>query len=230
MKVLQVGMLIPWVNTAMEEEISTSVHPNIGLHWSRMRPKILPKDGHDTSYLEHMLLALPDALSGFDGLKLQVIVLGCTSVSFGNLCSSIKIPKAYRNSRFITAFDSMIFQIKKIKAKNILLFAPYDKSTIDAEADMLEACGLNVVKCIPLTYKDEIRYITTEQVYNTFEKEYTSQCDIVLFSCTALYTLEAINNIKTRLNVEIPMLSSNSAISDTLNDLYHEHLCQPGEA
>jgi len=230
MKALQVGMLIPWVNMAMEEEIPNSVHPNIGLHWSRMRPKILPKDGHDTGYLKYMVLALPNALSGFDGLRLQVIVLGCTSVSFGNFCSSIEIPKAYKNSRFITAFDSIVLQIRKLEAKNILLFAPYDKGTIDAEANMLETCGVNVVKCVPLTYKDEIRYITTEQVYDTFEKEYTSQCDAVLFSCTALYTLEAINNIKTRLNVEIPLLSSNSAISDTLNDLYHEHHYQPGEA
>ncbi len=228
MKALQVGMLIPWVNTAMEEEIPNSVNPNIGLHWSRMRPKILPKDGHDSRYLRYMLLALPTALSCFDGLKPQVIVLGCTSANFGNFCPSIKLPKAYTNSRFITAFDSIVLQIRKLKAKNILLFAPYDKGTIDAEASMLKACGVNVVKCVPLTYKDEIRYITTEQVCDTFEKEYISQCDAVLFSCTALYTFEAINNIKIRLNVEIPLLSSNSVISDTLNDLYNDY-CQIGE-
>lgn len=217
-------MLIPWVNTAMEEEIPSLVHPDIGLHWSRLRPKVLPKNGHDTGYLKDMSLSIPEALSKFDGLDLHVIVLGCTSVSFTSSCTEIEIPKTYRRIKFITALDSIILQIKKIKAKRLLLFAPYDKCTIDTEVKLLVSYGVDVVKYVPLIYKDEIRYISAEQIYHTFMKEYSSQCDAVLFSCTALYTLEAIDSIKRGLRIEIPLLSSNNAISNTLNDLYYQNV------
>ena len=222
MKAFQVGILVPWVNTAMEEEIPYSVHPDIGVHWSRTRPEVLPKDGHDPSYLKYMLLAVPQALSCFDGLNLQVIVLGCTSVSFSNFCSGIMMPETYQNSRFITTFDSIVLQIRKLNARKILLFAPYDKGTLDAEADMLEANGITIVKSVPLTYKNEIRYISTEQICETFEREYTPQCDAVLFSCTALYTKDAIIKLQKQQKIKTPLLSSNSAISNTLNDIYHK--------
>jgi maleate cis-trans isomerase len=224
MKVFRVGMLIPWVNTAMEEEIPHSVHPNIVLHWSRMRPKVLPKDGHDTGYLGDMVLAVPGALECFDGLELEAIVLGCTSVTLDRLLTNVKMPKAYGELAFITAFDSIVLQIRKLKAKTLLLFAPYSSAMMNRESKMLtETCGVSVVKCIPLTYADQIKNITVEQVCRTFEREYVSKCDAVLFSCTALYTLEAICRIKAQLDVRVPILSSNSAISDTLNDSYYTY-------
>lgn len=221
MKRLQVGMLVPWVNTAMEEEIPSLVHPSIGLHWSRLRPRILPRDGHDDSYLEHMLLNIPDALSCFDGLDLDIIVLGCTSASFSTCSPGIEVPDAYKGSRFIGAFDSIILELKKIQAKTLLLFAPYDRLAIDAEAAALEARGLTVVRRVPISYSDQIRYITPEQVCDIFSKEYSPECDAIVFSCTALYTLEAIGMIKRGFRIEVPLLSSNTAISSTLNDLYH---------
>jgi len=227
-KTLQVGILIPWVNTAMEEEIPSLVHSDIGLHWSRLRPGILPKNGHDISYLEHMLLSIPNALSRFDGLDLHVIVLGCTSANFTGVCSDIEIPGAYRHVKFVTAFDAIVLQIEKIKAKRLLLFAPYDRRTIDAEVGLLESYGVDVVKHVALAYRDEIRFITAEQIYDVFAREYT-ECDAVLFSCTALYTLEAISNIKRELFIKATLLSSNTAISNTLNDFYKQYYPCKGE-
>ncbi len=221
MKTLQVGMLIPWVNTAMEEEIPALVHPDIGLHWSRLRPFILPINGHDTSYLESMLAAVPDALSKFDGLNLHIIVLGCTSASLA--CSSISVPETYRQSKFITAFDAIIIQLNKIAARRVLLFAPYDKRTLAAEVELLKSGGFEVIKSIPLGYNNEIRYISTEKIYSIFVREYTADCDVVLFSCTALYTSEIIDNIKKRLDLKTPLLSSNTAIAQTLTDFFYQN-------
>jgi len=224
MKTLQVGILIPWVNTAMEEEIPYLTHPDIGLHWSRLRPNVLPKDGHDDSYLEHMLVSIPEALSKFDGLNLHVIVLGCTSATLAGCCSKIEIPEPYRNLEFITAFDAVIFQIRKIRAKTLLLFAPYEQDMIEAEVQIFKSRGVDIVKYVSLPYQDQIRYITPMEIYDLFIKEYTPQCDAVFFSCTALYTLEAIDIIKRGLHIEVPLFSSNTAISIMLNDLYN-HRC-----
>jgi len=219
-KEFQVGMLIPWVNTAMEEEIPFLVNPNVGLHWSRLRPKKLPRNGHDTSYLKDMALSIPEALSRFGGLDIHVIIMGCTSISFTGSTSTINIPIKYKHIKTITTFEAIILQIQKIKAKRVQLFAPYDEGTIAREIDLLKSYGFEVIKSVSLPYSDEIRYISMEQIYNTFIKEYTPKCDTVLFSCTALFTLDLINHIKEYFKIETPILSSNIAISHTLNDLY----------
>lgn len=220
MKKFQVGLLIPWVNTAMEEEIPFLVNPGIGLHWSRIRPAVLPRDGHDNSYLEYMLSGIPDALSRFDGLDLQVIVFGCTSASLIESCTRFEAPEAYQHSVFLTAFDTIIFQLNKIQAKTILLFGPYEHSILSVEAGSLQQAGITVRKAVPIEYAGEIRHISADQVCRTFLRESYSKCDAALFSCTALYTLEAIRELRIARAIETPLLSSNTAIADTLNDLY----------
>jgi maleate cis-trans isomerase len=227
-KTMQVGMLIPWVNTAMEEEIPSLVDSEIGLHWSRLRPAILPRNGHDTSYLRRMLLCMPEALSRFNGMDLHAIVLGCTSVSFAHTCSDVAIPDEYRAATLIMAFDAVIRQVKRLKAERVMLFAPYDKRTIDAEATLMVSQGINVVKRVVLTYESEIRFISTEQVYDAFLREYVD-CDAVLFSCTALYTLELISNIQQEQpELRASLLSSNTAIARTLNEFVDQVRGQEG--
>lgn len=219
---LQVGLLIPWANTAMEEEIPFLVGPGIGLHWSRIRPAVLPRDGHDSSYVRQMLSGIPDALSRFDGLDLQIIVFGCTSASLMKACVRLEIPENYRRVAFLTALDAVVFQLKKIRAKSILLFAPYEHSLLTTMADALQLAGTTVRKATPIEYETEIRYISAEQVCRTFLREAHSKDDAALFSCTALFTLEAIRELQMALAIEMPLLSSNTAIADTLNDLYED--------
>lgn len=217
MKKTQVGLLIPWVNTAMEEEIPYLVHPDIGLHWVRLKPKKMPRDGHDTSYLESMIASIPEALSRFEGLIFDIIVLGCTSASFYS-----DLNKIYRgNSRFVTAFDAIIFQLKKLKAHKILLFAPYDATSLQREKELLERHGFSVLESVMLTYKYEIRYISAEYIYSTIIRHYL-ECDAVLLSCTALYTLDVIKKIENYHPSLAPVISSNLAIARTLNDIYYE--------
>ena len=40
MKLKRVGILIPWVNITLEDELGRLIIPEIGLHWSRIEPKI----------------------------------------------------------------------------------------------------------------------------------------------------------------------------------------------
>jgi maleate cis-trans isomerase len=218
MKEFQVGLLIPWVNTAMEEEIPALVRPEIGLHWSRLRPGVLPRDGHDSSYLESMLSSLPEALSRFDGLNLQIIVLGCTSAGFMGSHASVEIPESYGGSIFLTAFDALVLQLNRVQAKDVLLFAPYERRVIGAEVSSLVQAGMTVIKAVSIDYRDEIRCITSEQICEIFLQEYCLECDAILFSCTALYTVEAINTLRSTFGIKTPLLSSNTAIASTLND------------
>ena len=220
MKMFRVGILIPWVNTTMEDEIPILLHPDIGIHWSRMRPRILPRNGHDSSYMEMMIKDMPYALSKFDGLDLQTLVLGCTSASILETSKIIKIPKKYRNTRFISAFDSVIGQLTKLSAKNIMLFAPYDLKTIEAETYALKKAGFLVNKSVILDYDKEIRFIPSSKIIEIFLSEIIEGIDAVFFSCTALYTVSAFSELQSSHNVTIPLLSSNIAIAREINDQY----------
>lgn len=218
MKKFQAGIVIPWVNTAMEEEITEFVHPNVGVHWTRVRPEKLPKDGHDSSYLKSMMASIPMALSRFDGLKLDIIVIGCTSISFTNT-STLEIPQKYNHTPVVSVFDLIMLQLQKMGIKTLLLFAPYDRSTIDCQISIFNKNKITVLKAIPLHYKEEIRYITIDDIFDNFAAEFPIQdCDAVFFSCTALYTFEVFKKIKTTFDIKIPILSSNSVIVDAINN------------
>lgn len=223
MKKLQVGILVPWVNVAMEEEIPSLLNQEIGVHWSRLRPSKLPDDGHDSSYLELLLSDVPNALSKFDGLDLDAIVLGCTSASFScpfkweNYYSPQSSP-----TEMLSAFDTVTIQLRKLGSRKLMLFAPYEASILTKEVSALEQAGFGVIKAIQLGYDKEIRFISPSQICETFAKTYTGGCDAIFFSCTALYTLEAIDIIRQTCDPGIPLLSSNTAIANTLNDLYYD--------
>lgn len=220
MKNFRAGILIPWVNTTMEDEIPILLHPDIGIHWSRMRPKKLPRNGHDTGYLNMMIKDMPIALSKFDGLDLQTIVLGCTSASILATNNLLKIPKRYQGVRFISAFGSVIGQLSKLSAKNIMLVAPYDVKTIEAETNALKNAGVLVKKSVILDYDHEIRFIPPTNIIKIYLSEIISGVDAVFFSCTALYTVSAFLELRNSYNVKIPLLSSNTAIASEINDQY----------
>ena len=220
MKNFRTGMLVPWVNTTMEDEIPTIVDSRIGLHWSRLRPNYLPHDGHDSSYLTQLLDDVPNALKKFDGLDLNTIVLGCTSASIIDGCKSLEIPDNYRTKNFITAFEAVVSYIKKISAHEIMLFAPYESHVIDDEINALASRDIKVVKAIKIDYVNEIRFISPSDLYKIFLAEYSNRCDGVFFSCTALYTLDVISYLQQVQDVHTPIFSSNIAIAMTINATY----------
>jgi maleate cis-trans isomerase len=122
----QVGALVPWVNTAMEEELPFLVGSSIGLHWSRLRPQMLPMNGHDPSYMKSMLDAIPDALSEFDGLRLDAIIFGCTSAE---ACYDMSLYQRV-GCEYFTALRSLIYATKSAGVHNISLLSGYKSKRI----------------------------------------------------------------------------------------------------
>jgi len=125
MKEYKVGLLIPWVNTAMEDEIPLLVNKRVGLHWSRIKPSKGPKDGHDDTYLDSMIEDIPNALSRFGELKLDLVILGCTSATITNEEKNLSIIWKNQKARYVSTMDAMVAQLRKYGAKKVMLFAPY---------------------------------------------------------------------------------------------------------
>lgn len=221
MKPYQVGILVPWVNTAMEEEIPLLVNPAIGLHWMRVRPTTLPIDGHDTSYLKGLLEGMPSALTGFDGLNLQLIMFGCTSASVLSKTIGPVLPSNYQDAALWTAMDSLVYQLNRLNAESITLFAPYENAVLNSQARMLEESGIRVRKTVQIYYQSEIRHISTNVICDALSKELKHQDDVAVISCTALHTLAAVRRLRVRFDVKMPLITSNTAIAFSLNDFFN---------
>jgi maleate cis-trans isomerase len=87
-----------------------------------------------------------------------------------------------------------------------------------AERAILNREGINVIRDVALSYKDEIRHITTSAIVDSVQENYTSECDCVLISCTALYTIEAVAALSILLPPDCLVTSSNLAIAARLNN------------
>lgn len=222
MKKFRAGLLIPWVNTAMEDEIPTLVNRNVGLHWSRLRPSRLPLDGHDDSYLQLLLDDIPNAITKFDGLDLQTLVLGCTSASVVNDGNDLVYPGKYQHIEKITAFDAAANYLKQKSAHDVILFGPYQEHILESEVKALNRLDVKIAKAVKINYDQEIRFISSIDLFKKFQAEYSPNYDAVFFSCTALYTLEVIRFIREMQNIQIPIISSNTAIALMLNNLYNQ--------
>jgi len=224
MKEYKVGLLIPWVNTAMEDEIPLLVNKRVGLHWSRIKPSKGPKDGHDDTYLDSMIEDIPNALSRFGELKLDLVILGCTSATITNEEKNLSIIWKNQKARYVSTMDAMVAQLRKYGAKKVMLFAPYTKEMISSEISLLERFNITVSKAVRIDYFDEIRHIRPVDIFNTFMREYKSGPDAILFSCTGMYTLEAFKKIHRGINLSVPLISSNSAIGSIINDMYSSNI------
>jgi maleate cis-trans isomerase len=147
-------------------------------------------------------------------------VIGCTSLSVA--CTEPAISKLTAMGRplpVITAFSAILARLEKVRASRILLLAPYDSQTLEKEANLLEACGYTVVKRVQLGYEKEIRFIETDYLCEEFMQHYSTGLDCAVFSCTGLYTVEAINRLTILLDNHCVLISSNTAIAAMLNDM-----------
>jgi len=161
-----------------------------------------------------MLDAIPSALSEFDGLRLDAIVFGCTSAEARY---DFKVNQR-EGCKCFTALQSLIYAAKSVGARNILLVGPYDTLTMAAEKAILHRGGVNVLRAISLPYKDEIRHITSAAIVESVQKNFSSECDCVLLSCTAMYTIDAVAELSPLLPPDCLVTSSNLALAAQLND------------
>jgi len=160
-----------------------------------------------------MLDAMPRAMSAFDGLRLDAIVLGCTSAE-----ARYELSAAHTNDcEYFTALRSLVYVMKFFGAHRIMLVAPYDPITMAAERASLRREGLDVIKEVTLSYRDEIRHIPTSDIVHSVRSEFSSECDCVLLSCTALYTIEAVAALSAILPSSCLITSSNLAIAARLH-------------
>jgi maleate cis-trans isomerase len=161
-----------------------------------------------------MIDAIPGALSEFDGLRLDAIVFGCTSAE----ARYDMLVNQREGCEWFTALHSLIYATKSSGVHNVLLVAPYDPFTMAAEKAIVNREGINVIRDVFLPYEDEIRHIATAAIVESVQENFSPECDGVLLSCTAMYTIEAVAALSLLLPPGCLITSSNLALATRLNN------------
>lgn len=218
MKTLRIGLIIPWMNTTLEDELSTAFPPHVGLHWARIAPTQWPADSHDESYLAGMYDDIHRARASFTGIQLNAIIIGCTSLSFSRKTSDALFNCA-RRERWVTVQDTIMASWHRKHLNSTYLFGPYGKDVLDQGASELERSGIPLADCYRIPYTKEIKDITTEQVVDYIINQNLPHSACVIVSCTALYSLRIPNLLELSGRSDLTVISSNGSIYDYITSI-----------
>ena len=217
MTYLRFGLMVPWANTAVETELPFFLGNQASLHSARLVPKA-KRTELDDDFLWGLITAIPDAWESLSRLPLNAVAFCCTSASIFDPRSMEELERNLSAIQLptVTAFTALIQQLKKLRAKSIILITPYVRAITEQEARAFTLEGFNVVNTASLAIDDGFDQVTSETLLSLVESV-SQDSDAIVISCTGLYTRDAISSITSRFSR--PCLSSNSAIAQSLLDI-----------
>jgi maleate cis-trans isomerase len=202
------GILVPWVNTTVEEDLRILpeyIQYNIGRVW----PSKQPNGANDESYLESMKEHALQIAEQFGNLEFDDMFLACTSAA----CQNVMFTTAGKQLQ--TVYGCLLSELRMNGYKNIYFASPYSELMQEHFLSALERDGVHISKMISIKCSGEFRDLNCNDVY--------AQCsnaglfsDIVplVISCTAITTRPLIQELKKK---NIHCISSNSAL---INEIY----------
>jgi maleate cis-trans isomerase len=212
MKNTRFGVIVPWINRTVEDELPLLVDEAVGLHWSRVRPNPLPRDRDDESYLPSLVMELPRAVEELGPSDLDEVIFACTSACFD---SHLVLPGIGRP--IVTAFGCVVSQLQK-NAGKILLCTPYSESLTNALRAQLEQVGFSIANSVVIRSSSEFRDIDSQTICSALSREFTPTIDRILILCTALRTLVLSELLSKDYGITVPVISTVSAMAAHIND------------
>ncbi|MEU9247560.1 hypothetical protein [Streptomyces sp. NPDC048385] len=200
-----VGVLLPWANVAVEEELPQLGEPGVVFHYARLVPasRTTAVDG---SFWHGLRAAATGAVDSLRHLPLDATVLACTSAGF---TGGPALPPDV-----ITAFDALTTALHGRRLTRVALATPYPEPVTCAEAEALEAHGIGVAAHASLGLDDGYSDITTGQIRTlcaSLPPAALAEADALVLSCTGWRTLGAAAALQETLG--IPVISSNFALA-----------------
>ncbi len=215
MKSYRAGLLIPWMNTALEDELPSLVPNDIGLHWARMTPDTLPRDSHDESYLPSMMADALRARRSLTGVVLDEIIVGCTSLAFDEN-SQARLSDLAKAEGWVCVRDTIMASWRENCGTPVTLLGPYGTAILDGAAKILMEAGAPVNRAIPIPYERDIKDIEPQRITELILEADLPAHSTVIVSCTALYTIDIPAQLASRGREDIHFVSSNLSIADHL--------------
>ncbi|MEU5599563.1 hypothetical protein [Streptomyces sp. NPDC020298] len=211
-----VGVLLPWANVAVEEELPQLGVPGVVFHYARLVPASRTT-AVDDSFWHGLRAASASAVDSLRHLPLDATVLACTSAGF---TGGPALPPGV-----ITAFDALTTTLHQRHVARVALATPYPEPVTQTEAEALAAHGIEVTAHASLSLGDGYPRITSAQILTLCDglpAAALAEADALVLSCTGWRTLTAAAALQARLR--IPVISSNLALAT------HTHSPPPGAA
>ncbi|WP_327359539.1 hypothetical protein [Streptomyces sp. NBC_01304] len=200
-----VGVLLPWANRIVEEELPQLGGPGVVFHYARLVPASRTT-AVDASFWHGLRAAATGAVDSMRHLPLQTTLLACTSAGF---TGGPALPPGV-----VTAFDALSGQLHQRGFAHIALATPYPEAVTRAEAEAFQARGITVLEHASLGLDDGYPDIAVQQVLDlcgTLSRRAIEDSEALVLSCTGWHTLAAVQQLQAR--IQKPVLSSNLALA-----------------
>ncbi|MBI4183854.1 MAG: aspartate/glutamate racemase family protein [Proteobacteria bacterium] len=211
-----IGVVVPPANVTCEGEFPKFLPEGVALLFNRMsRPGSKMTAEATLAMMETLERAAADLAAPQPGP--EVIVCACTSGTFlagpaehGSWGRRIHERTGVAG---ITTATAVLEALTALRARRVFMISPYPEPVHRVEVGFLEFHGFKVVADDTFACPDEptIRAVTSRQVAERLHGHRTviRGCDAVFASCTALHTMDRIEEMERDLGV--PVVSSNSA-------------------
>jgi len=204
------GVIVPWMNRAVESELPYTVPRDLALHWARVRPVVLPDGPDDDSYISSFVDAIPAAVQDLAPTDIHEIVVACTSVA-------LVAPDMLSEWGLLGVTDCILEDLSRHRSRRLLVASPYSIDLAEKLCDFLEESGFCVTKYVPISCTGEYRDIAIEDIRSRILESSDGDHDSVVLSCTALHT-QGLRKHLMLAGESRPLISSVSAISASLTD------------
>lgn len=200
-RVRHAGVLVPWANTVVEDELPAYAQGSAVFHYARLVPANR-STALGEGFLGGLRDAVPAALAQLERIDLDTVVMACTSAGF----------TAPGHPPVASSFDALCTVLSGHGAKRIVLATPYPHPTTDREADAFAAAGIEVAGRASLGLDDDYARIEPGQIkalLDQIDPDAFADADALVLSCTGWPTGALIGETQDALG--IPVLSSNLA-------------------
>ncbi|MDO5568983.1 MAG: hypothetical protein Q4G04_02565 [bacterium] len=210
----KIGLLIPKTNLTVEYELQYLF--NKGFYDYNNICFYVAKLDYKTSYKDNKEQFLKDLANDVEQKIEDLKYLNVDSFAFFCTSSAIKNEKV---SKYLTPAETIIKVSKDKNIKNCLLITPYNDKIGHDVANYLMNNNIVVKKEINLDLlhtKDYFEY-GKNKLEKLIVENYKDEYENVIISCTNLPTLEAIESIKKKININI--VSSNSSMFEIIKEI-----------
>ncbi len=207
----RIGLIVPSVNVVLEQDLRQFLPTQVSAHVTRIR-----LTGTSQADLTQALDAVPGAASMLADAGMDAIGLACTGASMlggpgGERALSAEIQAAVGVPATNTT-EALLDAFRSLEVRRVALFSPFDDRFNQAEAAMLEAAGLEVVRTVGLGIANPqlCADIMPDDIVTQAVAADDPQADAVFLSCANLRGFAAVAALEKRLGK--PVVASNQAI------------------
>ena len=207
----RLGVLVPSAIVVTEPEFNLMTPNGVSVHYHRTAFR-----GGGLKDLEKAETGILDAIEPLMHVQPSALAISGTALSFVGGPESDKIlikeiKKKYGDISVTTTSTAVIEALNQFGAKKVVIATPYMEEVARAAAKFVESSGIEVLDFNWRNIKTalETSDIPLAELPELVEEVEVPESDLILISCTALHTVEAIESLEMKFKK--PVVTSNQA-------------------